>query len=46
MEVYENILDAQRFETLLNDLLAGKRYSGFLAPGSARHIERFVAQAR
>jgi len=45
MEVYENVHDTQRFEMMLNDLLAGNRFSSFLAPGSERRIERFVAQA-
>ena len=44
MEVYENIRDVARFEGMLDDLLAAKRFATFLAPGSGRRIERFVAQ--
>lgn len=43
MEVYENVLDPERFEATLGDLLAARRFVAFLAPGSARRIERFVA---
>lgn len=44
MEVYENVRDTERFEEMLNDLLAAKRFSAFLAPSSERRVERFVAQ--
>jgi hypothetical protein len=44
MEVYENVRDTKRFEPMLNDLLAAHRFARFLAPGSERRIERFVAQ--
>jgi hypothetical protein len=44
MEVYENVRDTKRFEATLNDLLAARRFTAFLAPGSERRIERFVAQ--
>jgi hypothetical protein len=43
MEVYESIRDPARFEETLSDLLDTHRFSQFLAPGSARKIERFVA---
>ena len=43
MEVYENVGDPQRFEATLEDLLAARRFAAFLAPGSERRIERFVA---
>jgi hypothetical protein len=43
MEVYENVRDPARFEVMLADLLDTHRFSQFLAPGSARRIERFVA---
>ena len=43
MEVYENVLDPQRFEAALGDLLAARLFAAFLAPGSARRVERFVA---
>jgi hypothetical protein len=45
MEVYENVLDPARFEVTLADLLATHRFSQFLAPGSMRRIERFVANS-
>ncbi len=45
MEVYDNVRDTQAFEATLNDLLATHRFGAFLAPGSERRIERFVAQA-
>jgi hypothetical protein len=45
MEVYENVRDTKRFEAMLNDLLAAHRFAQFLASGSERRIERFVAQA-
>jgi len=45
MEVYEDIVDRERFETMLDGLLRGLRFTAFLAPGSERRIERFVAQA-
>ena len=43
MEVYENVRDTARFEVMLADLLDTHRFSQFLAPGSARKIERFGA---
>jgi len=43
MEVYENVRDPARFEDTLADLLDTHRFSQFLAPGSARTIEHFVA---
>lgn len=45
MEVYDNVADTRRFETMLDDLLAATRFAAFLAPGSTRRIERFIAQA-
>ena len=45
MEVYENVGDRERFLQMLEDLLPGHRFARFLAPGSERRIERFVAQA-
>jgi hypothetical protein len=44
MEVYENVRDTKRLEATLNDLFAARRFAAFLAPGSERRIERFVAQ--
>ena len=43
MEVYESVHDPARFEVMLADLLDTHRFSQFLAPGSTRKIERFVA---
>ena len=44
MEVYENVRDPDRLEATLADLLAEHRFSECLAPGSQRHMERFIAQ--
>ena len=43
MEVYESVHDPARFEVMLADLLDTHRFSQFLAPGSTRKIERFLA---
>src|SRR2546422_458045 len=43
MEVYENVRDPQRFEATIGDLLAARRFAAFLALGSERRTERFVA---
>jgi hypothetical protein len=43
MEVYESVHDPARFEVMLADLLDTHRFAQFLAPGSTRKIERFVA---
>ena len=45
MEVYESIRDPARFEEMLADLLDTHCFARFLAPGSARTIERFVANS-
>ena len=45
MEVYENVRDPERFEATLEDLLAARRFAAFLAPGSERRVERFVARS-
>lgn len=45
MEVYENVRDPARFEAMLADLLDTHRFAQFLAQGSTRRIERFVANA-
>jgi hypothetical protein len=45
MEVYEQVRDADRLESVLLELCAAAEFSGFLAPGSLRRIERFVAAA-
>ena len=43
MEVYENVSDVERFEALLERELSLRDFAGYLAPGSSRTIERFVA---
>lgn len=45
MEVYEQVRDADRLESALSELCAAAEFAGFLAPGSVRRIERFVAAA-
>ena len=44
MEVYENVGDPMRFEAALNRLLGETRFAAWVAPGSARRTERFVAK--
>ena len=46
MEVYENVVEPVRFEAALNELLAQTRFASWVAPGSARRTERFVALAK
>ena len=43
MEVYESVGDPVSFEAAMNKLLAETRFASWLAPGSARRTERFVA---
>ena len=43
MEVYESVGDPVSFEAAMNKLLAQTRFASWLAPGSARRTERFVA---
>jgi len=43
MEVYENVPDLERLETLLAELCAARHFATFLAPGERRRNERFVA---
>jgi hypothetical protein len=45
MEVYDGVCNPAAFETELTELLAERGFSSFLAPDSARKIERFVAAA-
>jgi hypothetical protein len=45
LEVYENVRDPERFAATLEDLLAARRFTAFLAPGSERRVERFVAHS-
>lgn len=42
MEVYEGVTDPERFERELAAAAAGARVEALLAPGAARHIERFT----
>jgi hypothetical protein len=46
MEVYENVLEPERFEATLGELLSTLRFTTFLASGSERRMERFVAPPR
>jgi hypothetical protein len=43
MEVYEQAREADRLETMLSELFAASGFAAFLAPGSQRRVERFVA---
>ncbi|MCZ7564287.1 MAG: DUF4936 family protein [Burkholderiales bacterium] len=43
MEVYEGIEDPVAFERALETALARRGFAALLAPGAARHTERFVA---
>ena len=45
MEVYESVGDPVPFEAAMNKLLGETRFVSWLAPGSARCTERFVAMA-
>jgi hypothetical protein len=42
MEVYEPVLDSETFERALDAALVRHRFAALLAPGAARHTERFV----
>jgi hypothetical protein len=46
MEVYENVGDPVPFEAALNNLLGATRFASWMAPGSARRTERFVAMVK
>jgi len=46
MEVYENVGDPVHFEAALNSLLGETRFATWVAPGSARRTERFVAMVK
>jgi hypothetical protein len=46
MEVYENVGDPVRFEATLNGLLGETPFATWMAPGSARRTERFVAMVK
>jgi hypothetical protein len=43
MEVYDDVGDPRTFEETLASVLADHDFSSFLAPGSDRRIERFIA---
>jgi hypothetical protein len=43
MEIYEPVPEAETFEHVLDAALARHRFDTLLAPGAARHTERFVA---
>ena len=45
MEVYEGVRDPAAFEAALAQLLEERDFAAFLAPGSTRKVERFVAAA-
>jgi hypothetical protein len=42
MEIYESVVDAERFESALDGLIAHYDLAACLAPNSRRHVERFV----
>jgi len=42
MEIYESVADADRFEAVLDGLVAQYGLAACLAPDSRRHVERFV----
>jgi hypothetical protein len=43
MEVYESVGDPVTFEAAMDKLLGETRFAAWLAPGSTRRTERFVA---
>ncbi len=43
MEVYESVAESAPFEAAMNKLLAETPFASWLAPGSQRRTERFVA---
>jgi len=43
MEVYEDVRDSAAFQEKLDDLIRIHGFARYLAPGSARKTERFVA---
>jgi hypothetical protein len=43
MEVYDGVADPQAFERALAAAVADARLDALLAPGAARHLERFAA---
>jgi hypothetical protein len=43
MEIYEPVTDAEAFEMHLREALAHSGLAACLAPGEARHDERFIA---
>ena len=45
MEVYEQAREPDQLETTLSELFGSSGFTLFLAPGSQRRVERFVAAA-
>ena len=45
MEVYESVGDPALFEAAMNKMLGERHFASWLASGSARRTERFVAAA-
>ncbi|HKE39750.1 MAG TPA: DUF4936 family protein [Casimicrobiaceae bacterium] len=43
MEIYDGVRDPSGFETAMAAMLADHDFVPMLAPGSLRHVERFVA---
>jgi hypothetical protein len=42
MEIYESVVDPERFERELAAAVAVARLDALLAPGATRHVERFT----
>jgi hypothetical protein len=45
MEIYEGVRDAESFSAIIGELLKPSGLEIFLAPGSSRVTERFVARS-
>ena len=45
METYEGVRDAESFSAIIGELLKPSGFETFLAPGSSRVTERFVASS-
>ena len=43
MEAYEGVRNSRAFEATLAELLKANDFAAFLAPGSSRSVERFIA---
>ncbi|HRQ57986.1 MAG TPA: DUF4936 family protein [Azoarcus taiwanensis] len=46
MEIYEHVTNVREFEAVLAEEVAVARLDDLIEPGSARHIEHFVAIGR